>query len=49
MSADARHFESYPTWSDLVFDLVDVSLTAALWAYRLTRGKARAGSETQSD
>ncbi|OQE18831.1 hypothetical protein PENFLA_c020G11094 [Penicillium flavigenum] len=33
----------------LVFDFVDVSLTAALWAYRLTRGKVRAGSETQSD
>lgn len=33
----------------LVFDFVDVSLTAALWVYRLTRGKVGTGSEIQSD
>ncbi|KAK4869898.1 hypothetical protein LT330_005622 [Penicillium expansum] len=33
----------------LVFDFVDVSLTAALWAYRLTRGKVGIGLEMQSN
>ncbi|KAJ5154264.1 uncharacterized protein N7500_009703 [Penicillium coprophilum] len=33
----------------LVFDFVDVGLTATLWAYRLTRGKVGIGSESQSD
>lgn len=33
----------------LVFDFVDVSLIAALWAYRLTRGKVGMAPETQSD
>lgn len=33
----------------LVFDFVDVSLAAALWVYRLTRGKVGTGSEIQSD
>ncbi|OQD93116.1 hypothetical protein PENSOL_c035G05025 [Penicillium solitum] len=33
----------------LVFDFVDVGLTAALWAYRLTRGKVGTASEVQSD
>ncbi|OQE37162.1 hypothetical protein PENCOP_c010G00307 [Penicillium coprophilum] len=33
----------------LVFDFVDVGLTATLWAYRLTRGKVTIGTESQSD
>ncbi|CAI7574620.1 unnamed protein product [Penicillium glandicola] len=33
----------------LVFDFVDVCLTAALWAYRLTRGKVGIDSGTQVD
>ncbi|KAJ5970952.1 uncharacterized protein N7479_000870 [Penicillium vulpinum] len=33
----------------LVFDFIDVSLTAALWIYRLTRGKVGMGPKPQSD